>query len=147
AFPQYYVSWWLGAYLADRDAQGKPLPWWSLLAPVVLLPAGCVLVSEHQAFAGFICWAGGFAPILSWIVTRQSPALTRATPLHWLGNFSYSIYAFHLPIVVLASLLLLPTGKSNSINGSLLVAFVTGIACYALYFIAERPSILILRKI
>ena len=144
AFPQYYFSWWLGAYIADRQAEGKRLPvWWPIL-PSLLLPVGCYLASNKATFFAFVCWAVGFAPLLAWLV--RSPLALGETLLHRVGRFSYSIYAAHLPIIVLFNALLLNGVHSNNIASSFVIAALTGIVCYLFFLASERPFIRLLER-
>lgn len=146
AFPQYYFSWWIGAYMADREAVGKRLPaWWPIL-PSLLLPVGCYLASNHAPIFAFVCWAIGFAPLLAWLVKLRSPFALAETPLHQVGRFSYSIYAAHLPIIVLFNALLLNGGHSNSIASSFVIAALTGLVCYLFFVVSERPFIRLLER-
>jgi peptidoglycan/LPS O-acetylase OafA/YrhL len=146
AFPQYYLSWWLGAYLADREAEAMPLPvWWPML-PSVLIPLGCYFSSTHAPFPAFVCWATGCAPVLAWLVQLRTPLAMAETPLHRIGHFSYSIYAAHLPLLVLANALLLNGAHSTNIAWSFAIAALTGLTCYVFFLVAERPSIQLLAR-
>ena len=147
AFPTYFVSWWLGAYLADREAAATALPsWWPVL-PCLFIPAGCWLSLSQRPFLMFMAWAAGVAPILAWLVGLRSPLAGRRTALHEAGQFSYSMYAIHMPVIALANALLLAGHPSDSLLWSLAMAAVIGLASYALFLAVERPSIRMLAKL
>lgn len=145
AFPAYYVSWWLGAYVADREAQGKELiagwPVWAAISIAI----GCALVLMH--FAGFgahIAWALGFAFILAKILRIQNTGYYSfaGRPLAVVGGFSYSLYAIHVPLTVMISSVLFHGDRQASILVTILsFCSVVGVA-YVFYLVAERPSIL-----
>jgi peptidoglycan/LPS O-acetylase OafA/YrhL len=87
----------------------QPFPGWIALVPVV----GAVLVL-----------AGGTSPV------RWSPArLAGQAPVQWVGNYSYSLYLWHWPLIVVAPWLLHgPTtwrAKVMILVASLVLAFLT----------------------
>lgn len=147
AFPQYYFSWWLGAYLADREARGDRLsPLWLFVA-ALFIAAGCIFWSLQAAFVSFAMWAIGFAPLLGFLIQRKHAWLSPNSILHRIGHFSYSIYATHLPIVLLLNAMLFDGIKQQSIYWSLLTLLITIALCYGFYSVAERPSLAVLKKL
>jgi peptidoglycan/LPS O-acetylase OafA/YrhL len=141
-FPQYYLAWWLGAYLADREAAGEALSWAWLVVPIVAIPVGCYL-QKVAPFWGFMIWAIGVMPIVGWSTRLRSRGFSF---LKWIGGFSYSLYAAHLPVIVLASALILKGRPSSSIIWSFIIAVLVAIVSYIFYLIAERPAIRFLER-
>ena len=147
AFPTYFAAWWIGAYLADREAEAKTLPrWWPAL-PGLLIPAGCYFFSNQRPLLMFMAWSIGFAPVLAWLVQSRSRWAAVRTPLHQVGQFSYSIYAVHMPVIALANALLLAGSQSNNLGWSLGIAAIALLFGYAIFLVAERPSIGVLSKL
>ena len=84
------------------------------------------------------------ALLLLLVVSPESTILKRVfqhTVFVWLGEFSYTLYLFHLVFVVAASMYL----KSMGFDGLKLFAMsfvfspVTLLACFGLYWVVERP--------
>jgi len=147
AFPQYYFSWWLGAYLADREARRDRLPSLWLLISALFMAAGCLCYSLQASFLSFMMWAIGFAPLLGFLIQRKHARLAPDSMLHRIGQFSYSIYAAHLPIVLMLNTMLFDGLKQQSIYWSLLMLLITLTFCYGFHLVAERPSLALLKKI
>ena len=146
AFPQFYLSWWIGAWLADREAASESLPGWWLALPVVFIPAGAYFTSE-PSFLNFTLWSIGVAPVLAWLVASRSRLARVRTPLHVCGDFSYSIYVTHLPVVVLANALLFGGAKPASILYSFGIATGAVAVAWLFYLVAERPFVRLLGRL
>jgi len=141
AFPQFYVAWWAGAYIADREAARRPLPqnWpWFAAAFVVM---GCVTYAIKLCSLGIVLWAIGLAPVLAYLVQKDFRRIPAAPMLTGLGRFSYTLYAVHFPLLVLASAVLFSGAKQTSIVWTLALTAVTVVACYGAYLLVERPSV------
>ncbi len=147
AFPQYYFTWWLGAFLAESEAAAWKLPrfWWA--GAGLALAAGCALTLAGQTFFAFNLWALGVAPILYAIITRGAlveGALAGA--LRFVGKFSYSLYAIHMPLVVLASVVIFHAVKQPGLLPVVAVWAATVPFAYLFYLAVERPSVRLLGK-
>jgi peptidoglycan/LPS O-acetylase OafA/YrhL len=147
AFPQYYIAWWIGAYMADREAAGQSLPrrWqvWSTL----LIAFGCITYQLQYWYIARIAWAVGLAPVMMAVIHRADPRLSQNAVLGWLGQCSYTLYAVHFPIIVLLSAMIFGGVKQPQILWSLLLTGVAIAACYPAYLLAERPSIQLLERV
>lgn len=149
AFPSYYLSWWLGAYVADREAMGKRAirgwPWFA----IAFIGAGCALTIPHWAFAAQLSWAIGFAFLLPSII--QAGRSWRRGPLFRIlsafGAYSYSLYVVHLPIVVFFSSLWLAGVRSPSIYVAFAGFAATLVAAWIFYLVAERPFVRLLQRL
>lgn len=144
AFPQFYLAWWIGAYIADREAAGRPLPrcWPAFAAGFIL--AGCLAYSLKACSLGIVLWAIGLAPVLAFVVERNFAALSANAVLTSLGRISYTLYAVHFPLLVLASAVLFSGAKQPSLVWALAVTGAIIAASYGAYWLAERPSIRLL---
>lgn len=128
---------------------------WEMVAGgLVLLHADSVKLSERQArglqalgvaaivFSGFYFssaddWPGWrtLLPVLGTaavIYADRHTWFTRFTPLQRIGLWSYSIYLWHWPLVVLTHYLDLPTHSAIVIVGGLAVSVVVGFVSYEL---------------
>jgi peptidoglycan/LPS O-acetylase OafA/YrhL len=146
AFPQYYMSWWMGAFLADRHVAGRPLRvWWGWGVATLLI--GCAMSVKALPYFSFVFWSAGFALILEELLQIRGALASKATQfLSIFGNFSYSIYAFHLPTIVLLNTLLLGGRHADTIFATYGIFAVAVTATFAMYFCAERPSIRLLQR-
>ena len=95
----------------------------------------------------FMSWAVGFAAVLAWLVQLRGPRAAIKTPLHRIGVFSYSLYAVHMPVITLANAVLLQGAPSQNLRWALAIAALVGLASFAVYLCAERPSIRLLAKL
>jgi peptidoglycan/LPS O-acetylase OafA/YrhL len=100
---------------------------------------------KMQYLAFMIC-AVGFALLLSVLLDRWPNRLRVANTLRISGNCSYSIYAFHVPILVLMNSIVFHGNQVESIYWSFLLVATTVACCCGFYFLAERPSISVLRR-
>jgi peptidoglycan/LPS O-acetylase OafA/YrhL len=145
AFPQYYVCWWIGAYLADREAQaGGNL---SFLLATIAIVAGAALNSFKYIYIGFLFWSLGTAPILYCLIRsgiRRGEILS--TALKPIGDFSYSIYAVHMPLVVLASAVFFRGAHQANIFWSFSVMVAVLLIAYVFYLFAEKPFVRMLNS-
>ena len=146
AFPQFYLAWWLGAYIADREAAGRPLPQqWPWFA-AAFITAGCVAYTYDDCSLGIMLWAIGLAPLLAFVIERNFAVLAASAALTGLGRFSYTLYAVHFPILVLASAVLFNGVRQTSLVWAMAITAATVVACYGAYLLAERPSIRLLEN-
>jgi len=148
-FSSYYVSWYLGALVAEGEAastlSGK------LASPrfhagvyafgFAILCAGCA-VSFLDSYIAFQVWAVGFAVLLFGL--RKGKGTMRSwwsSFFQWLGTFSYSIYIVHLPIVVLIHSIFFSSAKQVSIM-PFYATLVAVVGCaYVFSFVFEKPAL------
>lgn len=119
AFPIWLLGFAAYALFYDRgrgDSWLKASPGWSALCGAVLLWLFCLAVS-HLANAGFLAtgWLTGLGaiPLVAVAGRLRLPGIGR---LRWLSGYgagsSYSLYAMHFPLLLLA-VGLLPAGLRN----------------------------------
>jgi peptidoglycan/LPS O-acetylase OafA/YrhL len=144
----YFASWWLGAYVADREHREVPLRWqwwggWLIIA------AGCAACSLRYLFVAQVAWSLGFAAILE-VMIRQPPPLQAGRVIRALalcGAFSYSLYAVHMPVSVAFNAALLNGTKQDDITWSLVALVPALCAAYLFYLIVERPCLNLMRHL
>ncbi|MDE2110383.1 MAG: acyltransferase [Alphaproteobacteria bacterium] len=148
-FSSYYVSWYLGALVAESEAAGLLAKRLALPRPraasygfgSLILCVGCA-VFFLSSYIAFQIWAVAFAIFLFDVLSR--PTAFRgwlARIFQWLGTFSFSRYIVHLPIIVLIHSI-----AFNSVHQVSVVPFcatllvVVGCA-YTFSFVFERPAL------
>jgi peptidoglycan/LPS O-acetylase OafA/YrhL len=161
-FTSYEFSWLLGAWVAERDVgvawKATPGRWgqvvrgWFDMAPFGvdaqrLLGAGSLLVGcvafGFSQFVSFQLWALGVAwllPALFDLLPRWSGRRVFAL-FSKLGQISYSLYAIHLPIGVLATCALLSGHKSESLFPTFGFVLVAIGCAYVFHLVCERPFV------
>jgi peptidoglycan/LPS O-acetylase OafA/YrhL len=148
AFPAYYLSWWLGAYVADREAEKlQPPRGWPIWA-ALLISSGCALILFRLSpYGAHTLWSAGFALILAAIIGKGP------TPNRWwgrfptfVGKFSYSLYAVHMPLAVLISAVVYQGVKQQSIYVPILWTALFIVLAYGFYFVSERPFVRLLKR-
>lgn len=145
-FTSYWLSWTIGAWIADVRAQRAYAPrrdavpsrvWYA--ASAVLLAAGCGAFRFGQ-YGAFQLWAAGFACFL-YRALAQPP---RPTPplrvLGWFGDFSYSLYLVHLPLFVCLGSVLYRSELQLSIWPSFAFMAISIPVAYLFYRLVERPA-------
>jgi peptidoglycan/LPS O-acetylase OafA/YrhL len=149
-FASYQFSWVLGAYVADRETMGRPpvsrqgaAPGLSRLVGfggVLLVGIGCAvfMVSQYLAFQ---IWALGFAMALAWLLEHPLRIGPIAGAFRQVGHFSYSLYAIHLPLAVLAVCLVFDGRKQASPLPALLIVCLTIVCAYVFHLAFERPFV------
>jgi peptidoglycan/LPS O-acetylase OafA/YrhL len=144
AFPQYYLAWWAGAYLADCQQAGRRLPrQWPWFAAVFLM-TGCAAYTFRHCTLGIVLWGVGLAPVLAALLERDVLQLSKSAFLRALGRFSYSLYAVHFPILVLASAVFCGGLRQPDIVLTAQITFAAIVICYGAYWLAEYPSVRLL---
>jgi Predicted acyltransferases len=148
-FTSYYVSWYLGALVAEAECAAlfsnrlKPADLCAALYGFgfVGICGGCALFFMNT-FLAFQVWAVAFAIFLFAALNRPAALRGRvAKVFRWLGTFSFSIYIVHVPIVVLIHSVFF-----NSVNQISIVPFYATLlaavgGAYAFSFIFERPAL------
>jgi len=157
AFPLYYFSWWLGAYVADKNGK-RPSSRLPLFISVFLLLLGCGAFLARFDLATHNLWSIGFA-ILLWYMLNANAESPNVRPeqarsswvqkaLQKCGDFSYSLYAVHMPIVVLINFVLFDGLKKEGILLAVLPALAaTLLVSYLVYRCVEVPSIRMLKRL
>lgn len=154
-FSSYYVSWYLGALVAEAEVDGvfaEQLS--SFRSPVslngfslALLCAGCAL-SFTSSYIAFQLWALAFALFL-FVVRKRGTEMrgTTAAILRFIGTFSFSLYIIHLPITVLILSVFLHSTRQVSIM-PFCGALVVVVCCsYLFSLVCERPALAWSQKI
>lgn len=147
-FLTYFASWWLGAYISDRENRAAPLrfQWrggWLLIA------AGCAACSARYLLLAQVAWSLGFGALLE-VMIRQPPSLqpsrlTRAVA--FCGAFSYSLYAVHMPVAVAMNVALLNGTKQEAITWSFVALIPALCTAYLVYLLVERPCLNLIRHL
>ncbi|HEY1982261.1 MAG TPA: acyltransferase [Xanthobacteraceae bacterium] len=148
-FMSYYVSWYLGALVAEMEA--TKLFSTQLLSrsfrrglcgcSFAILSFGCLLLFFSPYFA-FQVWAVAFSVFLLVMLRHRGDVRRNVTKVfQWLGTFSFSIYIIHLPVVVLVHSIFF-----NSVHQTSIVPFfatlLTAVGCaYVFSLIFERPAL------
>lgn len=152
-FATYYFSWWLGAYLADVKGKSTAGPGW-LAAAAAALMLGCALLVAQWPIATHMAWSVSFAMLLHYLlnqVSRTQPStgtsLLLQKTLRKFGDFSYSLYAVHLPIAVAFDVYFLNGEKQNSIGWVAVILLLAVATAYLVYLAVEVPSIRLLKKL
>ena len=151
-FLRRYFEWFLGMWLAERVANGVHLPRGVSLA-VAVGAAAMGVASSHipELWAGHELWlAVASAGVLSLLVSPKSepaPGTLAAGGrgvLAWCGDWSYSLYLIHMPMLrlIFAGEALLPEawrlGGSFYAAGAVAVPLVPA-AAWVWYRLFEKP--------
>lgn len=148
-FAPYLISWCIGAYIAEprsavypaRYSQGR-----LILVSFFLIGMGCVSYFKFSHVA-FISWSLGFGVILPVLLSKNWEEINLARMLSVIGNFSYSLYIIHVPVLIFLSSYFFRGEKPDSILYSFLFLLVTVVAGYLFYLAVERPAIGFLKKL
>lgn len=154
-FSSYYVSWYLGAMVAEGEAVGLPSRLLVLARrraelfglSLAIMCCGCALffISHYGAFQ---IWALAFAVFLFALLGRPAEFNGLAASFfRWTGTFSYSIYVVHLPLVVLVSSVFFNSAKQVNL-APFCATIVAVVGCaYAFSFVFERPALALSQKL
>ncbi|MCU0703937.1 MAG: acyltransferase [Fimbriiglobus sp.] len=143
-FLRRYFEWFLGMWLAERAASGVHLPRWGSIVVAVAAGMGGVICSHTPSlWAGHeILLAVASAGVLSLLVSPNTANV--GGPLTWCGDWSYSLYLVHMPMLRLlnAALFLLPESVREAwagwIFGASAVVSVPLVA-WVWYRLFEKP--------
>lgn len=151
-FLRRYFEWFLGMWLAEQVAQGLHLPRWGSLGVAVIAAAGGVIASHvPQAWAGHeLLLAIASAGVLSLLASPASEPTAGTVlaggrgVLAWCGDWSYSLYLIHMPMLrlIFTGEALLPVdwrlNGSFYVAGAVAVPLVPAVA-YIWYRLFEKP--------
>jgi peptidoglycan/LPS O-acetylase OafA/YrhL len=146
SFSCFFIFWIFGAWLAQRMRSGTPvrsaLLWWiagvALLAQIGLV---FVLPVRTGRFVSMLLQGVSFGALIL-VLAQRDTATTRprhwaSRSLSWLGERSYSLYAFHAPVLNLTLMVMLAGG---SVIGALSALLMPLLVCMGLYPIIEKPA-------
>jgi peptidoglycan/LPS O-acetylase OafA/YrhL len=114
------------------------------LGSVLVLIMGCLAYALQFCSLGIVLWSVGLAPLLAFATERDFSVLSESRVLKALGQFSYTLYAVHFPILVLASAVVCGGIRQPDMVLTLGLTALTVAASYGVYWLAERPSLRLL---
>lgn len=153
-FTSYWLSWTLGAYVAEIQATSSDL---SLTARQTALWRGSALLLallgcaafNYSFYIGqyiaFQLWAIGFACLLRTMLgSAKQTARARDGIVTRIfagcGNFSYSLYVIHLPIFICLQAIFFRSALQVSIWPTFAFMPVALVAAYLFYRCIEQPA-------
>jgi peptidoglycan/LPS O-acetylase OafA/YrhL len=141
-FSSYWLSWYIGAYIADLDVNDKlgSQKVITLSLSIVLLLTGCLLFFKYS-FLSFQSWSFSFASALTLILRMNAWRGTVARIFQEIGKFSYSLYIIHLPFLVFLMAIIFDGVRRNNITWALLATCMAIIFSFLFYVAIERPVI------
>jgi peptidoglycan/LPS O-acetylase OafA/YrhL len=147
-FTTYWSSWYLGAWLAEREVRGLRFSRWLLAfaTPVLLVFGGLALTRASVRYAWVLPWALAFTPVLDALLHTRASGSRAMRMLEKVGEFSYSLYLVHLPIFYVLVAWLLGSTRPASILWSIGFFFVALAAAYVFHLLVERPALGLLRR-
>ncbi|MGF6722881.1 peptidoglycan/LPS O-acetylase OafA/YrhL [Paraburkholderia sp. GAS41] len=145
-FTSYWLSWYLGAWVAQWQLAGGRAPVGRLgVLAALLLVAGCAVSFESQ-YSGFQLWALAFALFLPIVLQARTGRSLAMRCLEKVGEFSYSLYVVHIPVFVLLVSWLFHSVKPDSIFYSMGFFLIALGVAYVFHLLVERPVLRMLRK-
>ena len=143
-FASYWASWYLGAWIAEREVQGERVRngFVVAVAPLMLV-LGCAAPAQY---AQFQLWAIAFAPFLSWMLHARTSRALVMRALEKVGEFSYSLYIVHIPIFVALVSWRFHSIKPVGIFWSMGFFLIALAFAYVFHLLVERPAIGVLSK-
>ncbi|TCK42785.1 peptidoglycan/LPS O-acetylase OafA/YrhL [Paraburkholderia sp. BL8N3] len=144
-FTSYWLSWTLGAWIAEAKAQGMQVDARRAmvlrLAAIVIAAIGCVAFKFAQ-YAAFQFWAIAFAVYLYQVLDRPMRNTLAVKTFSRVGEFSFSLYIVHLPIFVLLGSFMFRSALQTSIWASFWFTAVAVVVAAGFYVLVERPAML-----
>jgi peptidoglycan/LPS O-acetylase OafA/YrhL len=149
-FLPYWFTWFVGAYIAEAEARPAIFPtrWLAIAAVPSLMGA---LALNHWKFGmsdtrpmAFICLSLPFALLVWYAIQFPTSRLwtCRASrAIAFVGLFSYSLYATHLPTLVAYRAIILGGGQSSLFVSVIPAALVAVAVAYVMYVLVERWSL------
>jgi peptidoglycan/LPS O-acetylase OafA/YrhL len=148
-FSSFYVSWYLGALVAEAEAahvysdrlRSAGIRAGMYAIGLAGLGLGCLLFFRSN-FLAFQIWAFAFAVFLFAVLKRsksQPGPLSRF--FSWLGTFSFSLYIIHLPVIVLIHSIAYRSVNQPGL-GPFYATLAAVIGCaYLFSLVFERPAL------
>jgi peptidoglycan/LPS O-acetylase OafA/YrhL len=139
------ICWWLGAVLADVYNDRISISFGTLSLFSFLLPLLAVYsVSNIQLHD--LLWSIGFMGLIALLFHLKSKGISTnlLDKMKFLGDFSYTLYIIHFPILVLLSGVLLKYTKGQypqHLGYVLIGSLFCLIISYLLHFVVEKPFI------
>lgn len=148
-FAPYLISWCIGAYVAEfRPPSGWMRHFRARLVFLSFFFLGLGCVSYFKiSYIAFILWSLGFGILLPVLLSEHWKSNILARTLSGVGNFSYSLYIIHVPVIVFLSSYFFSGEKSDSILLTISFFLIAIMAGYLFYLAVERPAISFLRKL
>ncbi len=115
-------------------AQRKPNPWLEISGLLAVL-ASCLIFDASMPWPGFAALLPVGGAVLVLLANRQSSWLTNNRPAQILGRWSYSVYLWHWPLVVVLSYCNL-RGDARWVAAAMLGSLLLGAASY---YVIEQP--------
>ncbi|TDG03103.1 acyltransferase [Paraburkholderia guartelaensis] len=146
-FATYWSSWYLGAWIAEREVRGLRFPRrYLLVASPILLVFGCVASMRDARYLWCLPWALAFTPLFVVMLHAHANHGLAMRALEKIGDFSYSLYIVHIPIFMLLASCLFHGTRQVSILWSIGL-FPVGLAtAYIFHLLVERPAMGVLRR-
>ena len=150
-FLRRYFEWFLGMALAERLAAGRPFSRRNMgLLALVGFAIGIAGTAHPYSWAVHeIALAVGSCGIVGFLIARPAGAVDPAAVrgFGWFGDFSYSLYLVHMPIMrmvfALETLLPLDVRESGSFTAAGVVCLIAVPAgAWLLYRLVEKPYML-----
>ncbi len=138
-FTSYWLSWMLGAWIAEAKARNVRAPRRSGVVAVGIALCGCAAFGLAQYLA-FQLWALAFAVYLFGALDRPMREGGPVRVFSVLGEFSFSLYVVHLPIFVLLGSVLFHSVLQTGIWASFAFTAIAVVVAAAFYALVERPA-------
>jgi len=149
-FPSYWLSWMLGAWIAEARIEGRKASPFAYPVAAIVAAAGCAAYHFGQ-FGAFQLWSIAFACFFFKALSQRWPAFVTGSPITWamskIGDFSYSLYLIHLPIFVLIGSLLYRSALQFSIWPSFVLTLAMLPIAWTFWFCFERPAVKVARRL
>lgn len=141
----YLFAWWLGALAADilsgrvRIGMDKLS---ALVTALIVIPVRSLLKLPDVIVDNLV--AIGFFGLLMLLFTlrERGTSLAGIGKLKWIGDYSYTLYVIHVPILVLLNGIVLKS-TDNRMPPSFLYMWPSIFGCiavaYGLHFLTEKP--------
>jgi peptidoglycan/LPS O-acetylase OafA/YrhL len=143
-FASYWFAWTLGAWIAEAKAapNAVKLPNGSRklqVAAVVVALFGCAAFKVGQYLA-FQFWAVAFGIYLYQVLDKPMRNSLPVRGFSWLGEFSFSLYIVHIPILIFLGSLLFRSAHQTTIWASFAFMAAPVAVAYVFYMLIERPA-------
>lgn len=139
------LCWWLGAVLADISNKRASIGFGTLSLFSVLLPF-LIIYNIPNTQIHDLLWSVGFMGFISLLFYLKGKGISTnlLDKMKFLGDFSYTLYIIHFPILILLSGILLKytNGQYPQHLGYVVIgAIFCLLISYFLHFIVEKPFI------